>query len=743
MTRLTSILCGFFLTFLICNPLLAQITNTDCIGATPICTNIYVENIVPDDEGFFPEEINPDISCTDVEVKNIWYTFTVNRTGEFGFLIQPNDPGADYDWALYDLTNATCIDIFFNPDLLVSCNAAGTLENNDCNGDTGATGATPYSIQGGGCYADNPDITMGRNTFNDLIDVFAGNTYVLTVSNWNENPGGYMIDFSPSGDIGIIDNVNPSIATTSVADNCFITELDIRFSENIQCSTINVENVLLDGVGTNISSISSAICAEGGFSASRFKILFNEALDVTGSYDLVINSTTQYPVNDLCDNSIGNDASSFRIENDGDAPILVNVEPDDPCQINALTVNFSQPILCSGVTTNSFTVTGPTGVLPGATRLDNCMSTSTSFVYELDQPIIDNGEYQLFINRVPGFDITNECLKVITGAEGTDFRKDSQDGANIETVGWNDDCAIQELQITFSQPILCNTISNNNLSVQYLGAAISGTIVDSNCDSGSPMSLTQVTYELDQQIDVNGDYSVELLTNGIDEVLTICGTPSQSGSRQITVDLVLDAPQVTAVAFPDSCNIQTMTLSFSKPVNCATAQGGNVNLSYGTQNISVSPLSTNCDMTQMIEFDLASVINSNAEYTIDFVESSAAFTDVCGVSTESNSLVGDLSFNDCDSCFIYIPNAFTPNGDTVNDGIGPFSNCGFASVSMLVFDRWGNLVFESRGADDLNWDGLFKGETIDRGVYAYIIEIELREFRRSSTRTRKGTFTVM
>ena len=67
---------------------------------------------------------------------------------------------------------------------------------------------------------------------------------------------------------------------------------------------------------------------------------------------------------------------------------------------------------------------------------------------------------------------------------------------------------------------------------------------------------------------------------------------------------------------------------------------------------------------------------------------------------------------------LFFPNAFTPDGDGVNDMFGPVS----ASVTefhMLIFDRWGHVVFES---DDVNtqWDGSAKGGGVaSTGVYVY------------------------
>ena len=716
----------------------AQITNTDCIGATPVCNNLYDEIIVPANEGFFPNELNPEISCIQNEIKNIWYSFTVNRTGKFGFLIRPNDRTVDYDWSMYNLTNASCADIFTTPSLLVSCNSAG---GPGCNGDTGATGASSFFRQGGGCAAISPSNDSGRNTFNDLIDVVEGNTYVLTVSNFDRAPGGYTIDFSLSEDIGIIDNVNPGVADIVAEQGCAVSEVDILFSENIKCSSIAVENISLNGDATLVSSITSVVCDQGGISDSRFTVNFAQPLNATGMNQLQILPSDARAVTDLCDNSTGELSGSFQVTNDGVPPSLVDVIPDDPCQINSVTVNFSQAMLCAGVTNNSFTVTGPDGFISGATVIENCESSS-SFVFEFDQPLLENAEYQLFINRVPGFDLTNECSLALSGDIMTVFRKVSQDGASLESADWSTDCAISELQLSFSVPIICSSISSANLSVAYQGRTVFGTIIDSDCDTETPMSLTELTFALDEALAINGTYDLTLTTNGVDEVLTLCGAPSPSGTLELNVDLMLEAPLITDVSFPDSCNIQTMTLAFSKEVRCGSGAGNAMNLDYAGSDISLRPTISDCDLSASISLDLSSVINGDGDFVFDYMQTAGAFVDACGTAAASANLVGSLSFNNCDSCFVYVPNAFSPNGDSVNDSLGPLSNCEFDTVSMFVFDRWGNQVYNSQGAT-ISWDGLFGGDTIEPGVYAYIIEIDLREFRRSSSRTLTGTFTVM
>lgn len=72
------------------------------------------------------------------------------------------------------------------------------------------------------------------------------------------------------------------------------------------------------------------------------------------------------------------------------------------------------------------------------------------------------------------------------------------------------------------------------------------------------------------------------------------------------------------------------------------------------------------------------------------------------------------------SCELYVPNVFSPNGDALNDTFKPSSSCGFASFEMKIFSRWGQLVYNSRSAED-GWNGETGGEPAPADVYAYMI----------------------
>jgi gliding motility-associated-like protein len=92
---------------------------------------------------------------------------------------------------------------------------------------------------------------------------------------------------------------------------------------------------------------------------------------------------------------------------------------------------------------------------------------------------------------------------------------------------------------------------------------------------------------------------------------------------------------------------------------------------------------------------------------------------VYGISNDCSSLpvTYKVFIDECSS--IYIPNAFTPNDDGINDGWYPIG-VGWEWIEVLIFDRWGILVFSSTKIKD-SWIGNFRngGYYVQNDVYEY------------------------
>lgn len=75
----------------------------------------------------------------------------------------------------------------------------------------------------------------------------------------------------------------------------------------------------------------------------------------------------------------------------------------------------------------------------------------------------------------------------------------------------------------------------------------------------------------------------------------------------------------------------------------------------------------------------------------------------------------------CGDVYVFVPNAFTPNGDGNNDVLFVRGK-NIEEMNFMVFDRWGELVFQSQIQSE-GWDGTFKGEALDPDVYVYHLQV--------------------
>lgn len=92
----------------------------------------------------------------------------------------------------------------------------------------------------------------------------------------------------------------------------------------------------------------------------------------------------------------------------------------------------------------------------------------------------------------------------------------------------------------------------------------------------------------------------------------------------------------------------------------------------------------------------------------------------------------------CEDPFVFIPTAFSPNGDNENDVLYVRGEM-IKEMTFRVFDRWGELIFESH---DLHtgWDGKFKGKKLDPDVYDYYLEVTCID---DQTNIKKGNITLL
>lgn len=264
----------------------------DCFSAIPVCQDTYVQNDSYSGVGENGDEINGSLSCMRLGERNsVWYTFRIQTAGDLCFTITPNDSTEDYDWAVYNLTNAACSDIYNDASLEVSCSWEAPDLIAGCTGNTGPNGQTagPCGMQNQPC-----------------LRVEVGDTYVINVSNFTGFDDGYVLDFSASTAV-LFDDTPPDMVGAS--PHC--EGVTVTFSENIACNSVDPTDFQLTGSGGpyTITSVQNQNCDTGGNGARSFNLIVDPPVATTADYQIELVGV----VSDFCGNSANLSAQSVRL----------------------------------------------------------------------------------------------------------------------------------------------------------------------------------------------------------------------------------------------------------------------------------------------------------------------------------------------------------------------------------------------------------------------------------------------
>ncbi len=93
---------------------------------------------------------------------------------------------------------------------------------------------------------------------------------------------------------------------------------------------------------------------------------------------------------------------------------------------------------------------------------------------------------------------------------------------------------------------------------------------------------------------------------------------------------------------------------------------------------------------------------------------------------------------DCDEPYIFLPNAFTPNGDGDNDMLFVRSNI-IAQMELSIYDRWGELVFRTND-QTIGWDGTYKGKRLAPDVFGIYLTADCHN---GQTFAKKGNVMIL
>lgn len=172
--------------------------------------------------------------------------------------------------------------------------------------------------------------------------------------------------------------------------------------------------------------------------------------------------------------------------------------------------------------------------------------------------------------------------------------------------------------------------------------------------------------------------------------LTVTDSSGCAASAAIMVAL-LDSPYISSGWPGDTAVCDLAPLHIDLALNTTVA-----NYSWG-----------NTDASQ---YSLQRTIANSGLYTF-------SVSNYCGTSTYTMTVAAIYCTAD-----IYVPNAFTPNGDGVNDVFQVFTSFDVVHFDLRIFDRWGEKVFDSNDIGT-GWDGSYRHEAMPAGIYTYITEM--------------------
>ena len=256
MRALFSAICVFFLTFITAS---AQ-NSPDCRTAIPVCADAPIMGVTDgsgDIDDFDPEVITQtgclekgSVSSANIENNSGWFVFRAGTDGQIGFDIEavPVTPGApitaEWDFALYGPYDETtgqnyCTIIGDGTSQPIRCN----YEYND----TGFTGIGVNPVDG---REGAPFVKSSQNTYDEWLNVTAGEIYYLYINNYNTNfdeePESFILTFTGSS----VDEDQNTALDCTLRDE--FLGLDIVACEGDPDITLSALN---SPVGPNISNI--------------------------------------------------------------------------------------------------------------------------------------------------------------------------------------------------------------------------------------------------------------------------------------------------------------------------------------------------------------------------------------------------------------------------------------------------------------------------------------------------------
>lgn len=311
--------------------------------------------------------------------------------------------------------------------------------------------------------------------------------------------------------------------------------------------------------------------------------------------------------------------------------------------------------------------------------------------------------------------------------------------------------------VTVTDSLSCNATAEATITVNPLPNVFISPDDTSVC-GGSSVDL--IAYGADNYIWSNG-FSGDTLTispyNSTTYYVTGTTEAGCTNSAQATIDIIPYPNIVISASPPAICVGESSKLRASGADNFVWNTGDSTNQIIVapeiTTNYNVTGYIQSCSQTANITLEVypspdviltvsethilqGDVIELQAEGAIDYqwygnnsisclncdiITAAPKFSDeICVVGFNSNCTDTACAYIEVDPCEIFIPNAFTPIKNDLNDTWQISTQCPIGIGELRIFDRWGKQIFYTTNITD-SWDGTYNGERVKPGVYSYKI----------------------
>jgi gliding motility-associated-like protein len=263
-------------------------------------------------------------------------------------------------------------------------------------------------------------------------------------------------------------------------------------------------------------------------------------------------------------------------------------------------------------------------------------------------------------------------------------------------------------------------------------------------------------------VSVDVDTTRPVTDAGPDKTLTCVVKSVSIGTQAISGNTYKWTPATglnnTAAAQPVANTVGTYLVTVTKTANgCSDSDNMNVTIDTITPLADAGPDQTliciNINTTQSVTLGVAPIANMSYAWTPANLVSDntspqpSANNSATYAVTVTNDINGckasDTTVIDSEDCFcdFYVPSAFSPNNDGVNDLFFAFINCDkFNDFEFSIFNRWGELVFKTNDIT-LGWNGMYKSE--DQQVDSYEWIVEYFDILRNKRIFKKGIVTLL